>query len=442
MNDSASQLDVLLKQYKKTSRAIEVNFREMVHDIKSTERLTHLIHPYPAKLLVHIPKFFLSNNILSQPGDSVLDPFSGSGTVLLESMEHGRNPIGADCNPIARLISKVKTTYIDPDILTFYLGYIIDLAKKPASSELPKVINLEYWYSPHVIKQLHAIHDAIQSIEKEDVKDFFEVCFSNCVKKTSYANPRFSVPVKLKKDTYSKGHKLREKTVKRLKDLESMDVYSVFKTICEKNINRNKSIEHLQDFRADLYHDARNLSLSDDKSVNDNSVSLVVTSPPYAGAQKYVRAQSLNLGWLGYCEKGVLTHLKAKTIGREDYRHIDYKELTRTNIKSADNLLEKIWTQNPQRAHIAGQYLVEMRQAFKEWNRVLKKDGHLVLVAGNNQVCGHEFKTVDYLHEVAIQEGLTSKLCLVDNIQSRGLMTKRNKTAGIINSEWVYIFKK
>ena len=41
---------------------------------------------------------------------TVLDPFCGSGTVLLEAALRGHLAIGVDVNPLARLLSRVKTT--------------------------------------------------------------------------------------------------------------------------------------------------------------------------------------------------------------------------------------------------------------------------------------------------------------------------------------------
>jgi DNA modification methylase len=117
MTDSSKELNRLLKYYKRTKKPISVNFRELVPEITSPDFYTHIIHPYPAKLLPHIPRFFLSNEILSQKKDIVLDPFSGSGTVLLESILQARNAIGADCNPMARLISQVKVKYLSTSIL-------------------------------------------------------------------------------------------------------------------------------------------------------------------------------------------------------------------------------------------------------------------------------------------------------------------------------------
>ena len=46
-----------------------------------------------------------------------LDPFCGSGTVLVESMLHNVNSYGVDINPLAILLSKVKTTTINPHVL-------------------------------------------------------------------------------------------------------------------------------------------------------------------------------------------------------------------------------------------------------------------------------------------------------------------------------------
>lgn len=92
-HSSASILERLLDRFNRSGRAINVNFRQLVSWAPLGERATHYLHPYPAKLLPQIPIFFLSNNLLSSPGDTVLDPFCGSGTVLLEGILHNRNGI-------------------------------------------------------------------------------------------------------------------------------------------------------------------------------------------------------------------------------------------------------------------------------------------------------------------------------------------------------------
>ena len=72
----------------------------------------------------------------------------------------------------------------------------------------------------------------------------------------------------------------------------------------------------------------------------------------------------------------------------------------------------------------------------------ISNNGFLVLVIANNNICGKEFKTANILRDICIDKGFKLKLELVDHIKSRGLMTKRNKTSGLINSEYVYLLKK
>ena len=58
----------------------------------------------------------------------MLDPFCGSGTSLLEANLVGINALGADANPLARIISDVKTTKIDTDKATRLLETIKSLS--------------------------------------------------------------------------------------------------------------------------------------------------------------------------------------------------------------------------------------------------------------------------------------------------------------------------
>ena len=74
----------------------------------NTGHLTHALHPYPAKFIPQIPQALIQE--LSSVGDTVLDMFCGSGTTLLEALRLGRNAVGIDANPLAALISRVKTT--------------------------------------------------------------------------------------------------------------------------------------------------------------------------------------------------------------------------------------------------------------------------------------------------------------------------------------------
>jgi hypothetical protein len=166
-----------------------------------------------------------------------------------------------------------------------------------------------------------------------------------------------------------------------------------------------------------------------------------LTSPPYAGAQKYIRSSSLSLGWLGLTMNEDLKSLDKKSIGRENYLSYELEEII-SGIKSADKLLPILFKKNKLRAYVVGNYLVEMKEAIDESIRVLKKNGYFIIVIGNNKVCDIEFNTQEYLSEYIQSRGLQLKFKLIDDIKSYGLMTKRNKTADIISREWILVFKK
>lgn len=114
--------------YQKDMMPISVDFRELVKELSKNERYTHLIHSYPAKLLTQIPYFFLNTDAFCPKDGIVLDPFCGAGTVLLEAVLSGRNALGADANPLASLISMVKTRYIPKNELQETLNKVMQRA--------------------------------------------------------------------------------------------------------------------------------------------------------------------------------------------------------------------------------------------------------------------------------------------------------------------------
>ncbi|MCI0715812.1 MAG: site-specific DNA-methyltransferase [Chlorobi bacterium] len=403
-------------------------------------------------MLTLIPYFFLNNNIFSKKGDKILDPFCGSGTVLLEAQIASRYSFGIDSNPLARLITKVKTETYKIRLLEEYKKKILKNYKSIQINEhdFVEFDNIDFWYSKRIKRELTKILFSINQINNDKYKNFFLVCFSNCVRKVSFADPKISVPVKLDLERYDARTKFYKKIEKRVNYVKKVRVIKKYEEIMNNNIdrmaekneivNRNyKSFLISDDVRNFVNHESKKSMVG---KIEKESMNLIITSPPYAGAQKYIRASKLNLSWLGIAQNGTLKNLDQMTIGRENYQTDAYKELLETNIEAADRLLKKIHKLNPLRAHIAANYLNEMRNALNEIVNALKTGGYLVLIIGNNNLCGYEFKTHNYLTYILEDLGLKVIFKLVDDIKSYGLMTKRNKTADIINREWVLVFEK
>lgn len=429
--DTGQVLTRLMRKYAATQEPIPVSFRDLVPWIKMGERATHHIHTYPAKLLPQIAHFFLATTTLVGMDETVLDPFGGTGTVALETILSGREALYADANPLARLIAATKTYLVDIPAFEAAFDQVKSAYTTSRARIRPDVVNLERWFDEPVIARLVRLRAAIMRLDDARTRSVMQVTFSAALRKASLADPRFSVPVRRKADE-ARGH--------------APDVWKLFEQQYRANLQRLRNLERLYDGtnRAQLCgEDAR--ALVDPISglpLPDASVGLVLTSPPYAGAQKYVRAASLSLGWLGIAGVGQLRPLEDATIGREHFPKARHDTVIETGIAAADALLVEIRAINPARALIAATYLLEMRVALREAVRVLHPGGYFVLVIGDNTVCGRRFATSDYLETILHDLGLTTRLALIDDIKSRGLMTRRAATASVITTEQVIVLSK
>jgi SAM-dependent methyltransferase len=429
--DTGQVLGTLLQRFEATPEPIPVSFRDLVPWIRMGERASHHIHTYPAKLLPQIAHFFLATTKLVGRDESVLDPFGGTATVALETILSGRNALYADVNPLARLIAKVKTRPVDlGDLEVSFISVKTNFIRN-RSRRRPNVVNLDHWFDTSSISKLIRLKAAILALEDVGIRDFMLVTFSAALRKASLADPRFSVPVR-RRDGASPRR--------------CPDVWRLFEQQYQANVERLRNFARLRpsDAAARLCgEDARALRCPETgRRLPDGSVGMILTSPPYAGAQKYVRAASLSLGWLDMAGSGQLRPLEDATIGREHFPSAEHHNRLVTGIPDADELLDRVRGRNPSRALIAATYLVEMRAALEEAARVLRPGGYFVLVVGDNTVCGERFETSRYLQRMLHDLRLVTSLVLVDDIKSRGLMTRRAATAGVIASEHVMVFSK
>ena len=298
---TCARLRELLIKFSKSGRAIAIDFRQESRSLQKIDRGRHFLHPYPAKMLAEIPHFFLSNSILSVPGDEVLDPFCGTGTVLLEAARLGRTPIGADSNPLARLITRVKLTSIPGAKIHKALERIKRVTSTIVPTDAPDVVNIDHWFHPHIQRQLQQLSMAIARTRDARVRDFFQVCFSHCVKDVSNADPRLSVPVVLRHDQYPPNHPLLAKTQKRITRLRRINVLKRFIEITEHNARfvvdplgspANRALIVLQDAK----------TLADE--LEKNSVQLILTSPPYLGVSEVHPGVQPQPGMAEACARG------------------------------------------------------------------------------------------------------------------------------------------
>ena len=237
--------------------------------------------------------------------DVLLDPYSGSGGVLVEGMLYDRRSIGIDLNPLAILIARVKTRPIPPGPLmkvrSQLLTRIETLLKVSKQYPLPRIKNVSFWFKPKAIQGLSAIKEALNELSGDpEVHDFFRICFSLTVRKSSnIKNGEF---------------KLYGRQGDELKAFEPKPVESFAKVTLDNIARMRGFFEEMQNHPRGsatvLKGDTRELLEIDPSILSERQVKIVITSPPYGDSHttvaygQFSRYSSL---WLGLPEEEVLS---------------------------------------------------------------------------------------------------------------------------------------
>ncbi len=303
----------------------------------------------------------------------------------------------------------------------------------------PKVINIDYWYEERVKNKLQCIYESINSIDQYEYMNFFLVCFSVLVRKFSLCDPNISVPVKMREKKGDKYFLYNKRYCDLKKRINNSNILDVYRDILAVNISR------VAELVKDAGKDVSLRGMGDDARYNHikpESIDMIISSPPYAGAQKYIRSSSLNLGWLRLANDDQLKSLNANSIGRDYVAEKSRREIELTGIYDADVLIKKIYKINQMRAFVLYQYIEEIKDALMNSYRVLKKGGYMVFIVGKNTMSGEIFYGDRCIFDICKNIGLDDVLYLEDEIKSRSLLTKRNSYSSVIKSESVMVFKK
>lgn len=414
---------------------VEVSFRGPDRIVGNRDRATHLIHWYPAKMFHRIPQAILTPEVVKQ-GSVVLDPFCGSGTVLVEAVLAGYNAIGIDINPLACLISRVKTTPLNEQHLLHHFYHILAAAHRDISLP-PADSKFEYWFKPQAKRALWNLSRSIGRIRHRECREFFLVSLSGIVRRASWADPSIAPPVKMNRQRALRANSRYLKALSAAEETNRRTTFSAFSETVKKNIERIKKFQALcPTGQAVTLGERRHAART---GLAHDSVDVILTSPPYCGAQKYVRSLNLEMKWLGLSEQQI-AEIDRLTLGTErtpicqQYQSIPDPE--------ANRLLKKISLRNPTRAAMFSSYVRYLYDFVSECKRVLKPGGQAFVTFGTSHIAGYRVEMDKYFRAAASREGFNIVATIVDNIPSRGMITKRHKSAACISDERVVWIRK
>ena len=389
--------------------------KQLVYRSGSFDRLTHYLFRYPAKFHPPVVKTLITR--YSDHGDWILDPFCGSGTMLIEAAIAGRNAAGSDLDPVAAFISRVKTHRYDTDRLSGSVSILTDLLTNFHQSDqdyydrrfrditteeldatisqeglwVPEIPNLFHWFRKYVILDLARIRRTIIELQiPKTHRDFFLLCFASIIRGSSNADP---VPVSgLEVTSYMK----RKDALGRV-----IDPYALLKR------SMKKAITGLSEYRLKANRlstiSIKQVSVLDLAARFRRPFDAIITSPPYHNAVDYYRRHKLEMFWLGFTET------------QADRLALMRGYLGRSRIPRSDTLLNRVgelgglsgqWearirASSMERADSFRHYTVSMKLAFDEFDRLLKYDKPVVIVVGHSRWNGAEIPTADLFTELA-----------------------------------------
>ena len=338
---------------------------------EQTGYLGHDLHPYPAKFIPQLPANLIS--ALSLPGETVWDPFGGSGTTALEALLLGRQAISTDINPLASLVTAAKTTALTPeqhDVLDALqrrfdlllqssdLDRILERARIRIDDQIPEIPHLDKWFPSTAVRELGYIRGAIREVESPVSRVFATVALSSIVLSVSYQDGE-------------------TRYARRIRDIAPGDTLRAFCNALKIALRKHSPMERLLGYRrAQVFTaDARDLD-DGSEGLPPESVDLIVTSPPYANANDYHLYHRFRIFWIG-----------------EDPRKMASAEIGSHLRHQRENRGFQL-------------YVEDMRPALRSMQQRLRSGRYIALIVGDAVFKGKTFCAREAIRAIAKEEDL------------------------------------
>jgi DNA modification methylase len=391
---------------------------------KEPKYATHGIHSYKGKFYPQLAKS-LFNLAQLDAGQKILDPFCGSGTVLLEAYLNGFKSFGTDINKLAVKIARVKTEILDVDpyirdrILSRFQEKLesMDVSDKwiQVFSEAIRE-DLLSWFPRPVLAKFGCLLHNIQQITEPCVREFLEVIVSSLVRDVSQQDP--------------KDLRIR----RRKESIKDAPVYELFK---KRLIELRNRLQHFSERAKSAPHeflkataiegDSRNIKVFENNYILPESIDAVVTSPPYATALPYIDTDRLSLLLLFGLDSKKRAILENQLVGTREINKskkneldalIDLNNFDKLPSKTAQCTIKEIRKRNinsdagfrrQNTAALLYMYFRDMFSVMTNVNTVLKKDASAFFVIGNNKTTAGEKEIIidsgKVLQEIGVSLG-------------------------------------
>jgi SAM-dependent methyltransferase len=345
-------------------------------------------------------------------GATVLDPFCGVGTTLVESLLHGHRAIGFEINPYAALASRAKTRAHEIDLerlgdetRRFCAYYASRTASRsaPTSSPPSGFRTRAAFYSPKVLRKVLLVQDFLPGVEDPGVQDLFRLAFgATMVRYSNYSyEPSLGRRVSAGREEVA-DFAVGEEIARKLQEIAA-DVRWLRKSLPKRC--RDATVIGDSFFRYPAHVEAE-------------SVDLILTSPPYLNNYHYNRNTRPHLYWLGFVSSPRdLKTLEESNFGKywQTVRELERVELDfslpRSELPGRIGKLrglhagKGIYGGNGWANYVAS-YFNDCHRLACGMREVLRPGGVALVVIGNSIIQGLPIPTDRHLGEIAASVGL------------------------------------
>ncbi len=412
---------------------------------KDPKYVTHGLHPYKGKFYPQLAKGLI--NITGvQPGSVVLDPFCGSGTTLLECYLNGLTAFGCDMHPLAVKIARAKVGILNlnPHVVSETVSTLIAKLKAPPSNFLVDtdqfaegaIEEIYNWFAEPVIAKLNWLLKSIRSVSAGILLDFFEVILSSIIRDISQQDPT-DLRIRRRKEPLIDADVIGMFREQLIVQFERVSKFWSIRGYCPYHFIAGKVCEG----------DSRKDDTFSRLGLEDGSVDLVLTSPPYATALPYIDTDRLSLLVLFGMNSTVRRPIEFSLTGSREITSYEKSfiesKLSNKNCSTlpdttADfiaSLYEEISKadvgfRRKNLPALLSRFFSDMQQVLANCQRLLKPGGEAMIVIGDNTTTlngiAKRIPTTDLLEDMGKKMGFEIVERIPITVTTENLIHVRN----------------
>jgi hypothetical protein len=409
----------------------------------------HCIFQYPAMMVPIVQRRLLSSVLAAQPNlSSIYDPFVGSGTSLVSGMHFGLDLYGNDINPLAILISRVRTTRETE----FTIGAIAEHIAQKAEVDRRTTIetslqNRDKWFRADVLVELSRLRRAIRKCEDLWVRRFLWVTLAETVRLTS--NDRTST------------YKLHARPLEEIKK-QNLSPVKVFRELAHENSTSfsdfRRHLSRTNQLRSRKYVANTDVRIGDTRNASElwganAGFDLIMTSPPYGDnltTVTYGQHSYLPLHWIDFkdidpqADDGALqtTHeIDRRSLGGS----AEATRWTEDALLTASPLLKKFADDLPAKPDDGRKRLIRFYRDFgASLSRIValaKPNAYMIWTVGNRSIGGKQVPTDRVLGELLERLNCSVLITLTRRIHHKR-MPDRNAISATMREEKILLVRK